>query len=82
MNRSKTIIKRIYLHQNTFSSINVLPGIELYPDQTFQKIPKCANCFYFSRLDKNCKKFFCKSFVARLDPCKCGFYGKYFTLKL
>ena len=82
MNRSKAIIKRIYLHQNTFSSINVLPDIELYPDQTFQKIPKCANCIYFSRLYKTCNIFFFKIFVARLDQFNCGFYGNYFKLKL
>jgi len=70
MNQTKYIIKRIY------------STCIQYPGQTFRNIPKCGECVFFSFQTQTCKKFACKSLVARANPFKCGFIGKYFIPKL
>jgi hypothetical protein len=66
MNQSKVIIKRIYS-----------TSIE-YTSQRFSRIPNCGECVHFYFQTQTCKKFACKSIVARIDPFKCSILASHF----
>ncbi len=68
MTRCNFIVKRIY---STTIGLN----------QQFYSIPRCIDCLHFCPQSQICKKFSCKSIIARTSPFKCGLFGLYFVPK-
>ncbi len=68
MNNIKYVVKRIY-------------STAIHPSQTFQQIPTCSECVFFNFHKQTCKKFNCKSIIARISPFKCGLNASHFIPK-